>query len=255
MRSVVIAGCFLLASAGAIGASEKSPLDSIDRTIAKEPSYRAKEPWYTLIAIGPQAKARLWMVLDKSAPDGKLYDVLYFDRNGNGDLTESGERFATPLVEHISDRVYLTFNLPDIEDAATGHKHTEVRVMIVNEPMTPPRHFISLKWRGRLALGTGSRIESDPRFLRFAASAAKAPVAWLNGEAPMTFHCWMGDVLEIGTKSEITVYLASRSDGRNPVCALREFAIPDGEPIRAKLRYTDTAGKRREVTSELLDRC
>src|SRR5262249_4307689 len=44
------------------------------------------KPRYCLLVFGPEAKTRVWLVLDG--------DVLYVDRNGNGDLTEAGERMA-----------------------------------------------------------------------------------------------------------------------------------------------------------------
>src|SRR5262245_56071575 len=62
-------------------------LSKIDRTIGKEPVYGSQsKPKYCLLAYGPEAKARVWLVLDG--------EVLYVDRNGNGDLTEDGKRFA-----------------------------------------------------------------------------------------------------------------------------------------------------------------
>src|SRR6266478_6927907 len=56
----------------------------MDRTIAKEPAYRSKAPKYCLVVFGPEAKTRVWLVLDG--------DVLYADRNGDGDLTAKDER-------------------------------------------------------------------------------------------------------------------------------------------------------------------
>ncbi len=56
----------------------------IDRTIAKRPTYQSKAPKYCLLVFGPEADTRVWLVLDG--------EVLYVDRNGNGDLTEDGER-------------------------------------------------------------------------------------------------------------------------------------------------------------------
>src|SRR5262252_4031078 len=60
-------------------------LSKIDRTIGKEPTYESK-PKYCLLVFGPEAKTRVWLVLDG--------DVLYVDRNGNGDLTEPNEKVA-----------------------------------------------------------------------------------------------------------------------------------------------------------------
>ena len=46
--------------------------------------------------FGPNAEARVWVVIDG--------DVLYLDRNGNGDLTEPGERFDLE-VTHFTKEV------------------------------------------------------------------------------------------------------------------------------------------------------
>jgi hypothetical protein len=59
-------------------------LSKIERSIAKEPVYQS-EPHYALLVFGPQAAHRSWMVMDGN-------DVMYLDRNGNGDLTEPEER-------------------------------------------------------------------------------------------------------------------------------------------------------------------
>jgi hypothetical protein len=64
-------------------------LAKIDRSIRKEPRYRSR-PKYCLLAFGPQARDRVWLVLDG--------DTLYVDRNGNGDLTEADERIAAPAL-------------------------------------------------------------------------------------------------------------------------------------------------------------
>jgi len=69
-------------------------LTKIDRSIRKEPVYQSKDPQYCLYVFGPEAKVRVWLVLDG--------DVLYVDRNGNGDLTEPGERIAPRWALHNS---------------------------------------------------------------------------------------------------------------------------------------------------------
>src|SRR5262249_53623687 len=68
----------------AVGAAPASAADlaKIDRTISKEPAYKNK-PKYCLVVFGTEAKTRIWLVQDG--------DVLYVDRNGNGDLTEKDE--------------------------------------------------------------------------------------------------------------------------------------------------------------------
>lgn len=81
MRSIISA--LLLAAGTAV--SWGADLTKIDRTIHKEPTYEGR-PKYCLLVFGLEAKTRVWLVLDG--------ETLYVDRNGNGDLTEEGERFA-----------------------------------------------------------------------------------------------------------------------------------------------------------------
>jgi hypothetical protein len=57
----------------------------IDRTLVKEPAY-AHAPDYALLLFGREPRLRIWMVSDG--------DVLYLDRNGDGDLTGEGEKFV-----------------------------------------------------------------------------------------------------------------------------------------------------------------
>jgi hypothetical protein len=66
--------------------AQAADLAKIERAVAKEPKYQGK-PEYCLLVFGPEAKFRVWLVLD-----GK---VLYVDRNGNGDLTEP-DKHMTP---------------------------------------------------------------------------------------------------------------------------------------------------------------
>ncbi len=70
--------------AGELHAGERVDLTKVDRAIAKEPKYQ-DQPRYALLVFGPKADRRAWLVMDGE-------DVLYIDRNGNGDLTEEGER-------------------------------------------------------------------------------------------------------------------------------------------------------------------
>jgi hypothetical protein len=63
-------------------------LSRIPRTLAKEPAYGAA-PRYCLLVLGPEAKSRVWLVLDGN-------QTLYVDRNRNGNLTDPGEKVTSP---------------------------------------------------------------------------------------------------------------------------------------------------------------
>ena len=62
-------------------------LAQIDRSIVKEPRY-VGTPHYALIVVGPRAEHRSWLVMDGD-------ETLYFDRNGNGDLTEPEDKIGS----------------------------------------------------------------------------------------------------------------------------------------------------------------
>src|SRR5436853_400879 len=67
-------------------ATQAADLKTIDRRVEREPKYHSGKPEYCLLVFGAKAEARVWLVKDG--------DVLYVDRNGNGDLTEDGEKIT-----------------------------------------------------------------------------------------------------------------------------------------------------------------
>jgi hypothetical protein len=111
---------FLLAAlAGVTFALPASAADlgKVERTLAKEPSYKSK-PKYCLLVFGPEAKFRAWLVFDG--------DVLYVDRNGNGDLTEDGERTDTKERLGLSAGFGVEFKGGVITDLSGKVKHTDL---------------------------------------------------------------------------------------------------------------------------------
>src|SRR6266566_9087745 len=96
----------LAAALLATGPAGAADLAKVDRTIAKEPAYKG-QPKYCLLVFGPEAKARVWLVQDG--------DTLYVDRNGNGDLTEKGEKVACAKTDD-SDSGEYSFKAGDLSD-------------------------------------------------------------------------------------------------------------------------------------------
>src|SRR5436305_12260830 len=111
-RHVLAVALILLAS----GAGEAADLKKIDRQIKKEPAYQSKSPRYVLLAFGPEAKGRAWLVLDG--------DVLYVDRDGDGDLTKAGNKVAAKKGEPRDQG--LLFEAGDL--TLDGKKHTQLKV-------------------------------------------------------------------------------------------------------------------------------
>ena len=88
MRTTVFTSLLILNLSQFAPADDQSSIDltQINRSIRREPEYTS-EPHYALIVIGLEAEHRSWLVMDGN-------DTLYFDRNGNGDLTEPEDRIA-----------------------------------------------------------------------------------------------------------------------------------------------------------------
>jgi hypothetical protein len=100
--SIVLA---LLALGWSARPAMSADLTKIDRTIFKEPKYTS-QPHYALLVYGPEAKTRIWLVLDGQ--------VLYLDRNGNGDLTEANERIELDVVASKKTPGESVFNIGEI---------------------------------------------------------------------------------------------------------------------------------------------
>ncbi|MBO0697590.1 MAG: hypothetical protein J2P46_04285, partial [Zavarzinella sp.] len=92
-------------------------LAKIDRAIAKQPAYQTKAPRYCLLVFGPEAKSRVWLVLDG--------DAVYVDRNGNGDLTDPGERVPMPPLKASKHPLFQEEREVELGDIREGDRtHT-----------------------------------------------------------------------------------------------------------------------------------
>jgi hypothetical protein len=111
----------LVATASNVGAGD---LTAVSRTIVKEPAYRTKSPKYCLLAFGPEAKSRSWIVQDG--------DDLYVDRNCNGDLTEASNKIELKT----KDKLYRQFAETDIQDGPLTHSKLSVFQMLVDADTT-----------------------------------------------------------------------------------------------------------------------
>ncbi len=155
----------LLLAVGAAGTAWATDLTKIDRTIAKEPAYQGK-PKYCLLVFGPEAKFRVWLVHDD--------DVLYLDRNGNGDPTEKNESHAGIKLPDGS----IKWDIGDIVETDGRTRHTDLRVWFRRGGA------FTLHLRPT-ADGLLQEVGNEMGALRFADKAQGAPIVHLAG--PLTF--------------------------------------------------------------------
>ena len=142
-------------------------LTMIDRSIAKEPAYKSK-PKYCLLVFGPEAKNRVWIVLDG--------EVVYVDRNGNGDLTEVGERLTQerPVPEQKFPTISLS--LPGEENRQIHLQLTVHQLRFEGEDEEGPHPDVTIRIDGQEWRSYCEQFTNRPQ---------EAPI--LHFDAPPTF--------------------------------------------------------------------
>jgi hypothetical protein len=221
--------------------AEIPDLTKINRRVVKEPKYISKRPLYGLYVFGPRATTRVWAVLDKSEEGKTEYDVLYFDRNANGDLTEPGERLTGSGQIKVG-----TF-----KDPATGDVHENLTISRRPDGSI----FLRLIWKGKEPIMGGYAEDPGP-YCQFAESPEQAPILWPGAEGPLGFQRWIFDKeFPIGGSGDARVFLGHQGIGPNTFCAVTQEFLPPDIPVLVTLIYKDGEGKERRSQNELRERC
>jgi hypothetical protein len=247
---------FAVTAAVLIGAAPGNAVDyaKIDRSIAKEPANRSKAPKYCLLAYGREAKARVWLVLDG--------DVLYVDRNGNGDLTEYGKRF---VAKASSDQVQgdttpgraLSFEIDKVPGLGKEPWPHAVRLTLRRQGAGD---WVILGvwdgyWAEELPFG---RTKPERRYqlsqvlegtVPFAERPQDAPVVLFGGPLTMTVMEWGGDTskrkLVRGKETRLSVMVGTPVAGREETAFVRLKYIRQVSTPSAVIEFPnqDPAGK------------
>jgi hypothetical protein len=161
----------------------------IERTLAGEPAYRSKVPGYCLLVFGPNARMRVWLVLD----DDGLYLV---ERHVQGDTRESERRVlgkdrrtdSEPGVE----RRFKDFECGTVPVAAGMQGYVLSVTVRQNEKGQPGISRISGKQKEFELLSEG--------WISFAGRPQDAPIIHFDG--PWTFGMmdWGGKTQTLSRK-------------------------------------------------------
>jgi hypothetical protein len=200
-------------------------LTKIDRMIAKEPAYKS-QPKYCLLVFGLEARTRIWLVLDG--------DVLYADRNGNGNLMDKDEQIG-------ADRSYAdgaVFHVGTISTPEQKVRHTGLKLSV---PLSPPR---AAGDAGNLSVTIGGSRWYAP-VKQFSDRPKDAPIIHFAG--PLSFR--IGEerdgkppTLVIGKDTPLVVFIGTRGLGNGafawckadeavPAFSLQaEIEAPSGTP-------------------------
>jgi hypothetical protein len=250
-RSLLGSALLVLSSTTATAAD----LSKIDRTIAKEPAYQTKDVRYCLLVFGPDAKTRVWLVQDG--------DTLYVDRNGNGDLTEPGEKVPAAKDAGPKENGY-TFEAGDLAVGGKVHKGLTVSLFPLKRYAANPsladvaaiRNVLkadaaavvaqlsvdvaSARFKGN---GVGGRIMQSVGFydpagvLTFAAKPADAPVIHLDGPITVSFY---GEVpaLRLGRDNDLVLAVGTPGRGGGTFAMLAyQDTIPNAVHPKVEVRW------------------
>lgn len=198
-------------------------LSKIERKIVKEPAYRDK-PKYCLLMFGPEAKTRVWLVQDGA--------TLYVDRNGNGDLTEEGEKVAAEKSEDAEEGVY-SFKVGDLRDGRRLHKEMHVYVSKIdhladqddfakallakNPKARGYRILVEVEMPGREGAAPDGRVQQRTSatdvngMLQFAERPQDAPVLHFGG--PWQVTLFGAHQLKIGRETDVVLGVGSPGVG------------------------------------------
>jgi hypothetical protein len=224
-------------------------LAKIERSIKKEPAYQTKTPRYCLLVFGPKADYRIWLVLDG--------DTLYVDRNGNGDLTESGESTKPeaantdpasfkPITIYGPDgktEEKLDFALYGWFDYKDGKNSSRIG---------PAVH---VRWKGRV-FGSWGDETGD---CQWAAKPQDAPILHIDGPLQMGFEIPAEHALKRKGEGEfeLSVGVGTRGLGQGAFVHLCYNVIPENVHPTAVLEFPNQVPGKAPIRVETVikERC
>lgn len=237
------------------GLSMGQDLASVERTIAKEPSYETAAPKYALLVFGEKLTTKVWLVLDG--------DVLYADLNGNGDLTESSEKIAkTDLGNKLVIDGTLHFDVKEIREGELTHRGFYLTVQPAKRLPAPVLEFrrliekeasaVAYRIGGQLQMADARGTGVDGRkkvlawsdaqgALQFANKAEDAPVIHLGGKPKLALS---GEhELVIGRAKDISLGIGAKGLGAGSTAWIESNEIPKGIPLLVEAAFSSSSSE------------
>jgi hypothetical protein len=174
----------------------------IERKIVKEPKYVGK-PQYALFLLDEAGDFRVWAVLDRFEAEMRLPNVLYLDLNGNGDLTEKGERFVSSRDgDSIEEQDPPSRWGRSVPGKDLKHGMSRSGAFMRGSTVSP---YFRIKWAGREPMYGGFAL-SGYNNVRWGTTVAEAPIFHPNPYGPLSFALWGEPVLQLGQESNVNLF-------------------------------------------------
>ena len=228
----------------------------IERKIAKEPKYVAA-PRYALFVLDEAAKFKAWAVFDKSSADAEYYDVLYFDKNGDGDLTAPDERFVGKRDAKLAAAgLEMLIRVGDVKVPGTARVHEGLRFS--TSPKGGRKGFwFDMSWYGATEVsGTYGPVGIDTA--EFADSPAHAAIVTPDPNGVLSFGLWMEGPVElaIGQATHVSLIAGNPGVGPNALAAVDEkFLDLEKDELIATVVAQNAKGGLVETTTRIRQHC
>ncbi len=175
--------------------------DQVDRSIAREPNYQSDKPGYALFLFGQNAERRAWLVTDG--------EVVYLDRNGDGDLSAADERFAKSedckdieIDDHDGNTKYVITQLrihrdetgkypPSVMAYVTIHGATEYKQYCDAQIGANAKDAAIAHFGGPLAIGPRTIDWKIPPTMKLTSGDKPADLYVMIGTMSDRHHCWV----------------------------------------------------------------
>jgi hypothetical protein len=219
--------------------------------LIREPKYAA-QPRYALFVMDPAGEFRTWAVLDKSAADLPHYDVVFFDIDGDGDLTEPGERF---IGDYDPKAKSVVIRIGNLAVPRTQLVHTDLR-FLTTESHGYKGVYMMMKWNGEHEVSGG--LGHDGTLLTtYAATAADAPVLRPTPLGLLSLMFFTADVtIKPDRDADIQVGIGKEGSGGDTFCVLSEhFLQPGKDRLVATVIAHDRDGREVRTRQEIDQHC
>lgn len=224
-------------------------LTSLQRTLGKEPKYQSDSPRYALLVFGKKMTKRVWLVIDG--------DFLHADLNGNGDLTEEGEKIAkVDLTNRIAPDGMVQFEISEIHDGSLVHRSFCLTSQLARKIAAPTADFRELVAKDANALAyqisgqlqvlgaSGTGIEGRKKVqawvdadgpLQFAEKAEDAPVIHFGGK-PKLGLVGIHELI-IGRSSDLSLGIGAKGLGKGTMAWIELNEIPKNVDLLARVSF------------------
>jgi len=219
----------------------------IERKIKSEPKYEAG-PRYAMLAVGADAKIRMWMAMDVTVGD----DVVYIDRDLDGNLGEEGERFVTK--KDPWGNVIATIGKIEFPDEKTTLEDFVVTTRFSNHKNhQPPVVHVRFRLNGKVTVSGGQGPSGSSEW---GTSTEKAPILYANPFGPLSFLHTGSKEMTIGAESNVTLNVGTWGEGPSTFCIVDEkFLDLDKDKLIVTLIAKDSKGNEVRKRFQLRDHC